>query len=132
MTAPKNETVYLVTWPDRLIVKAGITSGRRRWMAFLARGAVLYRLAILDFADWRTALGYEAALHAHFRATCPFAFDTREESVELLGRLGGHCETYQLAVWQQLIDAPQPPDQARVWTARDYYRNPPLPAEVLA
>lgn len=125
------ETTYLVVWPNRMIVKAGITNGRR-WAHFLCRGAILYRLAIFDFADWRLAIAHETELDNYFGRHCERAFSTREESMQLIGGLGGYLEMHRLKSWDVLRGAPMPGPEARLWTAHDYYATPPLPTEAFA
>lgn len=117
---PPPERVYLVVWPDHMIAKAGITNGRR-WRDFVGTGALVYRLATFDFEDWRHALDYENELHAYFGERCPTAFASRDDSRWLIGRLGGHLETYQLQTWHDLIEAPPAPPLARLTSHGDYY-----------
>jgi hypothetical protein len=125
------ETTYLVVWPDHMIVKAGVTNGRR-WANFLSRGAVLYRLAIFEFADWRLAMAHETELDNYFGSHCDPAFATREDSIQLIGGLGGYREMHRLENWDVLRRAPAPGPRARLWTAHDYYATPPLPTEAFA
>jgi hypothetical protein len=121
-TMKTTSTCYTVVWPEHHIVKAGITTGRR-WRDFLTRGARLHQLAIFAIPDWRDAHQLEADLHRHFATHGALAFPTRADSVWLLGRLGGHCETYRLDDLAALDTAPQPAATAlRVITAADYYQ----------
>lgn len=82
--------VYLVTWPDHLIIKAGVTDCAR-WRNFVARGALLLD-ARLDLRPWRLETDLERCLSDRL----PRAFRVREDAAPWLGnRGGGYLECYR-------------------------------------
>jgi hypothetical protein len=81
----EKHTVYVVHWPEIRVVKAGY-SERRRWRAFLSRGAEIVDL--VEFEDVSDAFAYEDVLHDALRPN-GYAFDTALEAKPYLGGAGG-------------------------------------------
>jgi hypothetical protein len=84
-----NMWTYLVGWDDDLIIKAGVTMGRR-WKKFVSRGATLYLLHRNDSGDGRTFCDLERVIYAGLPpGMTGRAFSTKEEAVGHLGSGGG-------------------------------------------
>lgn len=96
---------YIVGWPIEGIVKAGYTSvGRRRYGAFLSRGADLLYLEAFPALG---AFDAEKRLGDAMGARWPSAFANKEEAAPYLGSRGaGYLECYRIPVedWQDVID----------------------------
>jgi hypothetical protein len=104
MSRKTGHHVYVVAWPDALIVKAGYTE-YQRWQVFTYRGAEIVSLTL--FEDFDEAFAYEAALYAFLRGVGTLAFESREESKPFLGGGGGYLECFRLPTLGMLQALPQ-------------------------
>lgn len=101
----KGERVYVVVWPEQLIVKAGYTA-ETRWRQFTKRGAVLHQLTRLR--DYRAAFDYEAQVLGYLQTVGRYAFASAHEAVPFLGgRGGGYCEAFAVPALDILRALPQ-------------------------
>lgn len=88
-------TVYAVHWPEINVFKIGF-SERRRWRAFVNRGANLIGL-LDDFANASEGYDFEHACHIVSREVCRPGFRTAAEANPYLGNAGGgYVECYQV------------------------------------
>lgn len=85
--------VYVVAWRDERIVKAGSTSGRKRWRGFVNRGAELISLTECVTID--DCLKYEGQLRTYLASVGEHAFSTRIEGLPYLGG-GGYLECFRI------------------------------------
>lgn len=96
--------LYIVGWPEFDVVKIGITSnGRERYGPFLARGAEMLLLSTYPFGD---NLNEEQRMRELLSLRWPPAFESKEESMLMLGRRGsGWMECYRIPVdeWGGLV-----------------------------
>lgn len=88
-------TMYLVGWPDALIIKAGITT-QQRWRKFCLRGADLHALYVVTDHLSVEHVELESAIGGHLHAVARRAFDDRTQAVPFVGHGGcGWMECYQ-------------------------------------
>lgn len=93
MKPKKKHVVYLVHWPEIGVMKAGCTS-RRRWTAFIARGAEVVDL--VEFDDVADAYAFESVVHAGL-AVHGLGFQNAAAAEPYLGSEGGGwCECYRV------------------------------------
>lgn len=83
---PRKPVVYLVHWPEISVMKAGIST-RKRWRAFLQRGAVVVDL--VEFDDYFEASAFESVAVEGLRTLGPYGFSSAEEAAPYLGGNGG-------------------------------------------
>ena len=97
--------VYIVGWPDIGVVKVGVTSnGRRRYGAFLNRGA---EMLSLTSHKGMAFLEIEGRMHSAMEMRWPPAFESRAEAAEFLGQRGGgwlECYSVPVTEWHDVID----------------------------
>ena len=88
-------TVYAVHWPDINVFKIGF-SERKRWRAFLNRGANLIGL-LDDFANASEGYDFEYACHIVSSEVCRPGFESSVEARPYLGGSGGgYVECYRV------------------------------------
>lgn len=86
--------VYIVYWPGLHTVKAGYSS-RRRWRAFLKRGAQI--VDCVPFGNSTDAFEFESLILRRLKTVGTPAFSSAlHAEPHLGGRGGGWCECYRL------------------------------------
>lgn len=90
-------SVYAVCWPEIKVFKIGTSDNhRRRWRAFLNRGATL--LGLKDVSDLGISdYDFEGVCHDVLKEVCRPAFRSAVEAVPYLGgQGGGWLECYRI------------------------------------
>lgn len=97
---------YLVGWDDRLVLKVGVTFGRR-WRTFVNRGATLHLLHLASRDTPGSAVcDVEMAVEMWLGRNLPGAFSTKLSAVPYLGGSGGgYLECYQAPTVRAYRDA---------------------------